>query len=162
MTLQLTSDQVWAEIEKNFFAVLGMVTAKGESRTVGINYVVDNHKLYIDTLKEAWKTKHIAANPHVSLTVTIAKRVLFMPWLKIPPATITFSGKAKVLDHSDVKAEVLQKLFRKVSLDEQAMSQLCVIEVTPQKDFLTYGVGIPLMQMRFPEKARGRAAVVGI
>jgi len=25
---------------------------------------------------------------------------------------------------------------------------------------VTYGIGIPLMQMRFPEKARGRAPVV--
>lgn len=30
----------------------------------------------------------------------------------------------------------------------------------PQKNFITYGVGIPLLQMRFPEKARGRIAVV--
>ena len=43
--------------------------------------------------------------------------------------------------------------------DEAAMAASCVIEVIPQKDFITYGVGIPLMQMRFPEKARGRAAV---
>ena len=44
-------------------------------------------------------------------------------------------------------------------IHHEAESELCVIEVTPQKDFITYGVGIPLMQMRFPEKARGRAAV---
>lgn len=79
MTIQLTSNQVSAEIEKNFFGVLGMVTAKGESRTVGINYVADDHKLYINTLKSAWKTKHVARNPHVSLTITIPKRVPLMP-----------------------------------------------------------------------------------
>jgi hypothetical protein len=98
MSVQLTSEQVWQEIEKNFFAVLGMVTAKEEARTVGINYVVDNQKLYIDTLKEAWKTKHIVANPHVSLTVPIAKRVPFMPWLKIPPDTtaLAFTKRVRV------------------------------------------------------------------
>ena len=154
MTLQLTSDQVWQEIEKNLFGVLGMVTAKNESRTVGINFVVDGHKLCFNTEKRMWKTKHIAANPHVSLTMPISKRIPFIPWLKIPPATITYSGEAKVLAHSDVKAEVLQKLYRNVNIDEQAMAELCVIEVTPQKDFITYGVGIPLMQMRFPDKAR--------
>ncbi|MBV7331540.1 pyridoxamine 5'-phosphate oxidase family protein [Chloroflexi bacterium TSY] len=154
MTLQLTSDQIWQEIEKNFFAVLGMVTAKDESRTVGINYVVDDHKLYIGTLKATWKTKHVARNPHVSLTITIPKRVPLMPWIKIPAATITFSGIAKVLERSEVNADVRQKLYL-----HEAESELCVIEVTPQKDFITYGVGIPLMQMRFPEKARGRAAV---
>ena len=42
---------------------------------------------------------------------------------------------------------------------KKAMARLCFIEVSPQKDFITYGVGIPLMQMRFPEKARGRVTV---
>lgn len=154
MTLQLTSNQVWIEIEKNFFGVLGMVTAKGEARTVGVNYVVDDHKLYIGTLKAAWKTKHVARNLHLSLTVAIPKRVPLMPWIKIPAATITFSGLAKVLERSQVSAGVRQKLYL-----HEAESELCVIEVTPQKDFITYGVGIPLLQMRFPEKARGRAAV---
>lgn len=36
MALQLTSAQVWQEIEKELFAVIGMVTAKHEARTVGI------------------------------------------------------------------------------------------------------------------------------
>lgn len=154
MTLQLPSNQVWAEIEKHIFGVLGMVTAKGEARTVGINYVVDNHKLYINTLKAAWKTKHVAQNPHVSLTITIPKRVPLMPWIKIPAATITFSGIAKVLAHNEVNATVRQKLYI-----HEAESELCVIEVIPQANFITYGVGIPLLQMRFPEQARGRAAV---
>ena len=80
MALQLTSDQVWQEIDRRFFGVLGMVTAKGESRTVGINYVVDDHKLFVNTDKEAWKTRHAAANPHVSVTIPIVKRVPLLPW----------------------------------------------------------------------------------
>jgi hypothetical protein len=155
MTLQLTSNQVWGEIETNSFGVLGMVTSKGESRTVGIVYVVDDHKLYIGAQKAAWKTKHIARNPHVSFTIPIAKRIPFMPWIKIPSATITFSGMAKVLEHNEVQAGLLQKLYR----HDEGRAEWCAIEVIPQKDFITYGVGIPLMQMRFPEKARRRAAV---
>jgi uncharacterized pyridoxamine 5'-phosphate oxidase family protein len=159
MTVQLTTEQVWQEIEANLFAVLGMVTPTGEARTAGIVYVVDDHKLYIGTAKAAWKTKHIARNPHVSLTIPIAKRIPFLPWIKIPAATITFAGVATVLDHHDVKDDVLKKLYRGVVKDEQALAASCVIEVVPQEDFITYGVGIPLMQMRFPEKARGRVAV---
>jgi uncharacterized pyridoxamine 5'-phosphate oxidase family protein len=159
MTVQLTTDQVWQEIEANLFAVLGMVTPPGEARTVGIIYVVDNRKLYIATQKAAWKAKHIAQNPHVSVTIPIAKRIPFLPWIKIPAATITFAGEAHVLENSEVSGEVLKKLYRDVVKDEQAMAASCVIEVTPQKDFITYGVGIPLMQMRFPDKARGRVAV---
>jgi uncharacterized pyridoxamine 5'-phosphate oxidase family protein len=159
MTQQLTSEQVWQEIEKNLFAVLGMVTAQGEARTVGIVYIVHEHKLYIGTQKAAWKAKHIAHNPHVSLTVAIAKQIPFLPWIKIPAATITFVGIAKVLEHGEVKADVLKALYRDVVKDEKAMAESCVIEVVPQGEFITYGVGIPLLQMRFPEKARGRAAV---
>ena len=40
MTVQLTADQVWQEIEKNHFAVLGMVTPTGEAHTVGIVYLI--------------------------------------------------------------------------------------------------------------------------
>lgn len=159
MTLQLTADQVWKEIEANLFAVLGMVAPTGEARTVGIVYVVDDHKLYIGADKAAWKAKHIARNPHVSVTVPIAKRIPFAPWIKIPAATITFSGVAHVLEHRQVKADVLMRLYRGVVKDEQALAASCVIEVTPQEDFITYGVGVSLMQMRFPDRARGRVAV---
>ena len=99
----------------------------------------------------------MAANPSVSLTIPIAKRVPFVPWLKIPPATVSFSGEARVLEHSDVEAEVLQKLFSKVSLDQETMATLCVIEVTPKRDFITYGIGIPLMQIALSgQSARAR------
>ena len=162
MTLQLTPDQVWQEIEKNFFAVLGMVNPKGEARTVGIVYVAHGRKLYTGSQKETWKVKHIRHNPHVSLTVTIAKRVPLLPWIKVPAATITFAGEAKVLESREVKADVLKALYRDVVKDETAMAESCVIEVTPAGEFITYGVGVPLMQMRFPDKARGRVAVASM
>ena len=76
MPMQLTSDQVWQAIEKELFAVLGMVTAQGEARTVGIVYIVRDRKLYIGTDQAAWKARHVAANPHVSITIPIAKRIL--------------------------------------------------------------------------------------
>lgn len=159
MTLQLTTEQVWTAIAQNLFAVLGMVTPKSEARTVGIVYTLHDHKFYIGTQKQTWKVKHIAANPHVSLTIPIAKRIAIMPWIKIPAATITCAGVARVLENQAVQAEVLQALYRGVVKDEKAMADSCVIEVTPQGDFVTYGVGVSLMQMRFPDKAQGRAPV---
>ncbi|CAN5738255.1 hypothetical protein BH10CHL1_BH10CHL1_19880 [soil metagenome] len=159
MTLQLTAEQVWKEIEQNLFAILGMVTPTGEARTVGIVYIVDDGKLYIGTQKAAWKAKHIARNPHVSLSIPLAKHIPFMPWIKIPAATISFSGTAGVLEHSEVRVEVLKKLYRNAMKDQKAMAESCVLEVTPQGEFITYGVGISLMQMRFPGKARGRVAI---
>lgn len=159
MTIQLTTEQVWQAIEKELFAVIGMVTARHEARTVGVVYVVRDRKLYIGTGKDTWKTRHIAENPHVSLTIPIAKRIPFLPWIKIPAATITFSGTARILPTEETPLDILQVVFRGLVENEEMMADSALIEVTPEKDFITYGVGVSLMTMRHPEKARGRAPV---
>jgi hypothetical protein len=159
MTAQLTSERVWEEIEKELFAVIGLVTADNESRTVGVVYITRNHRLYIASGKETWKVKHIAQNPHVSLTIPIHKRIPFMPWIKIPAATITFSGIAQILEPAETPTEIIQAIFRDMAGNTELMAESCLIEVTPVKDFITYGVGIPLMQMRDPKLARGRVPV---
>jgi uncharacterized pyridoxamine 5'-phosphate oxidase family protein len=159
MTYQLTSEQVWNELKKELFAVLGMVNSKGEARTVGIVYIVHDHKIYISTEKNTWKTRHIQSNPHVSITVPIAKRIPMMPWIKIPAATITFSGEAKVFEAKNVEGDILQALFRGLESDPEKLATVSVLEIEPVGDFVTFGIGIPLMQMRYPEKARGRAPI---
>ena len=161
MTLQLSTNQVWEAIEKETFAVIGMVTANNEARTVGIVYVVRDHNLYFGSFTKMWKVRHISANPHVSLTIAIDKRVPLMPWIKIPAATITFSGKARVLEAGEVPPDLLQAVFSNKDVDEQFIADSCVIEVTPEKDFITYGVGVSLLQMRDPNKSRSRAPVNG-
>ena len=159
MTIQLTADQVWEAVEKELFAVLGMVTANNEARTVGVVYVVHDRKLCIVTGKDTWKARHTAANHHVSVTIPIAKRIPVMPWVKIPAATITFSGTARVLPAREAPPELLRALMRGLAVDEEAVAGSCLIEVTPEKEFVTYGVGVPMMRMRHPEQARGRAPV---
>ena len=156
---EITSAQVWNEIEKQLFAVLGMVTAQNEARTVGIVYAVHEQKLYISTMKSAWKAQHITQNPHVSLTIPIAKRIPFLPWIKIPAATITFSGSANLLEPSELSDELISKLFRGMEITPETSPPYAIIEVTPEKKFITYGVGVPMMTMRDTEKARGRVAV---
>lgn len=159
MTLTLDKEMVWQEIEKQLFAVLGMVTANQEARTVGIVYLVDEYKLYIGTSKKAWKTRHIQQNPNVSLTIPIPKRIPIMPWIKIPSATISFSGKAQVLDLDNIPDDLLYRIYRGLEIDEAFRQEAVVIAVEPVGEFITYGVGVSLMTMRTPEKARGRAAV---
>jgi hypothetical protein len=159
MSQQLSSDQVWNELKKQIFAVLGVVTARGEARTIGIVYIVHDHKIYISTEKGAWKTRHVQNNPHVSITVPIAKRIPIMPWIKIPAATITFSGTATVFEAKNVVGDILRALFQGYESDPEKLATMSVLEIEPQGDFVTYGIGVPLMQMRYPEKARGRAPV---
>jgi hypothetical protein len=159
MTLQLTAEQVWEAIEKELFGVIGMVSAGNEARTVGIVYVVRDRRLYIGTGKETWKTRHIAQNPHISMTIPIHKSIPFLPWIKIPAATITFCGLAKILDPGETPQELVQAIYRGMAENEELMAESCLIEVTPVKEFVTYGVGIPMMKMRDPKQARGRAPV---
>ena len=158
---ELNQTQIWGQLNKQLFAVLGMVTKNGEARTVGIVYVVDDGKLYISSSKQAWKVRHIAQNPHVSLTVLIHKRIPFMPWIKIPAATITFSGQASLAEYDAVSEDIIQKLFRGTEFSPEEKADLRIIEVSPVGDFITYGVGVSMMEMRDQEKARGRVAVVG-
>lgn len=161
MIPNLTSELVWAELEKQLFAVLGMVTAQQEARTVGVVYVVHQRKLYITTRKDTWKARHLAQNPHVSLTVPIARRIPFLPWIKIPAATITFPGRARLLSVDEVPADLLAKLYRGLELEPEIRQETAVIEVQPEKSFVTYGVGVSTMTMRHPEKSRGRVSVNG-
>jgi hypothetical protein len=91
--------------------------------------------------------------------VPIAKRIPLMPFIKIPAATITFSGTAKVLDPHVLGQDILHALLQGNEKDTKKLDNLSVLEIEPQGEFVTYGIGIPLMEMRFPEKARGRAPV---
>jgi hypothetical protein len=58
-----------------------------------------------------------------------------------------------------VEDDILHAIFRGRESDSEMLATTVVLEIEPQGDFVTYGIGIPLMQMRFPEKSRGRAPV---
>ena len=64
-----------------------------------------------------------------------------------------------VLEPENVGRDVLHSLLRGLETDSEMLATMCVIAVEPVGDFITYGIGIPLMTMRHPEKARGRAPV---
>ncbi len=159
MAAPVTTDSVWNAMERQLFAVLGFVTPKGEARTAGIVYIVRSRLIYIGTGRDSWKARHIAKNPHVSLTVTIPKRIPFWPWIKIPAATITSQGRAEVQAVEAVEPKILQALTHGVELEPDAAANFAVIKVKPCGEFVTYGVGVPLLTMRKPEQARGRAPV---
>lgn len=109
---EITTAQVWDEIEEQLFAVLAMVSASGEARSVGIVYIVRNRRLYIGTDASAWKVRHVQRNSNVSMTIPIHRSIPLLPWIKIPAATITFSGVASVHEPSTVDSQIVQNLFR--------------------------------------------------
>jgi hypothetical protein len=159
MPANVTGEEVWREVSKGIFAVLGYVTPRGEARTAGIVYTVREREVYVATGRNSWKARHIARNPGVSLTVTIPKRIPFLPWVKIPPATISFQGQASVHELGEVPAEISRALLRGLEVTLEVQKEVCVIRIRPAGQFVTYGVGVSLPTMRKPEAARGRAPV---
>lgn len=159
MTNPATTEIVWDVIKEELFAVLGMVTKDRKARTVGIVYIIKDQKLYIGTRLDTWKARHIGSNPNVSITIPIAKRIPFLPWINIPQATITFSGTARVTPAVEVEYDLLKSVFHHLADDQEFIQESCLIEIIPQGEFITYGIGSPLRKMRHPKLARGRASV---
>ena len=155
----ITTEFVWAEIERQRFAVLSYVTPKAEARSAGVVYIVGDRKLYTRASTDSWKVKHIHLNPRVALNVTIPKRIPFMLWIKIPAATIALHGTARVIAAKDADPGVIRALARAVPDHSELKAQTSIIEIEPTGHFLTYGVGVPLLAMRDPKTARGRVPI---
>jgi hypothetical protein len=159
MPASITTDLVWGEVEAQRFAVLSYVTPKAEARSAGVVYIVRDRKLYVRASTDSWKARHIHLNPRVALNVTIPKRVPFIPWIKIPAATIALNGAARVVAAKDADPGVIRALTRAIPDHSELIAETSIIEVEPTGDFLTYGVGVPLLAMRDPKTARGRVPV---
>ncbi|MDH3622894.1 MAG: hypothetical protein OES69_16555 [Myxococcales bacterium] len=61
-------------------------------------------------------------NPRVALNVTIPKRIPFMPWFKIPAATIALNGAARVIAAKDADPGVIQALMARILLFLRTLS----------------------------------------
>ena len=155
----VTTDSVWEVLEKHLFGVLAYVTPSGEARSAGIVYVVADRVFYISTGTDTWKARHIKRNPHVSLTITVPKRIPFVPFLKIPAAVATCQGSAEMVSVTDVDESIVARLYRGLEVTDQLRVETSVIKVTPSGDFVTYGIGVPLIRMRDHEEASGRTPV---
>lgn len=157
--VQVSSQQVWDVLGKQVFAVVGMVSARGEGRTVGIVPTVRGGALWFLSMEGEWKIKHLRANAEVSVTYPIAKRVPLMPWIKVPAATITFQGTASVVPAADIPADVWRALTRGLEVPDGGDHPHVGVRIEPHGDFVTYGIGTSLMGMRDTVNARGRVAV---
>ncbi|WP_154793678.1 pyridoxamine 5'-phosphate oxidase family protein [Occultella kanbiaonis] len=155
--VELSTDDVWRVLEKQNFMVIGMVSARGMARTAGVMPCVVERVLWFTTNTQEWKAKHLAANPEVSATVPIPKRIPFVPWVQIPAATVTFAGVAQILPATQMPPGAREKLLRGLELGGAERGALIGVGVRPAGDFVTYGVGCSLLEMRDTEMARGRA-----
>lgn len=154
----MNSAQVWHTLRRHSFAVVGYSTPAGDPRSSGVVYgVLDGH-LYVAVAPDGWKARHIASSRRVAVTVPVPRGGLLSLIFPIPPATISFHGTAAVLPaDSDRGRAVLSQLHSLLPPERRATAVL--LEMTPEDVFVTYGIGVPLSQMRHPELARARIPV---
>jgi hypothetical protein len=149
----LTNEQIWDELAKASFAVVSYTTPAGEPRSSGVVYALTDHRMYVVVAVDSWKARHIAVNGKVSVTVPVRRGGLMSLVFPIPPETISFSGSAVVHEGRAVP-EALTRL-----VPPERLEHCRVIEIRPEGHFVTYGVGVPLLRMRVPERARGRVPI---
>jgi hypothetical protein len=128
----ITTEKVWRAVEKHFFAVLSFVTSRGEARSAGIVYTVRDWNIYIITETNTWKGQaYYRKPPRLDDGHDPEKRVTFMPWIPIPPATITFQGDASIHDVKEVPPEIIARLLCGLKLNDEDRAALCIIRIRP-------------------------------
>jgi hypothetical protein len=154
---RVTPQRVWKALESSSFAVVGYVTPRGKPRSSGVLYAAVDHRLYIVVAPDGWKGRHIATGDEVAVTVPIRRGNVLALVAPIPPATVSFHATATVHPAGSVdRQSVPKKVARLLPKDA---STGCLIELAPTGRFVTYGIGVSLIGMATPAKARGHVPV---
>lgn len=156
---RLTSDDVWHEIAKSSFAIVAYVTPAGEPRSSGVSFKSAGRRLYMAVDPDSWKAKHIESSGRVSVTVPVRRGGILTLLLPIPPATVSFQANAVVHQAAPLMAmtSLPKELVSLLPVDRETVVR--VIELSPYGEFLTYGLGVPLMDMKRPAVAQARVPV---
>jgi len=155
---RLTSEQVWRALAKASFAVVSHTTPTGEPRSSGVVYATAGRRLYAAVAADSWKARHIAASGRVAVTVPVRRGGLLSLLFPIPPATVSFHGTAIIYPPGPVQGRAVPKQLASL-LPAERQASCCVLEIIPEGQFLTYGLGVSLAQMRSPSAARARVPV---
>jgi hypothetical protein len=155
---QSTREEIWRRMSKASFAVLSYVTPSGEPRSSGVVYTTGRGRLYVAVAPDSWKALHIPVTGQVAMTVPVRRGGLLSLLTPIPPATISFHARAVVhpAGRSDITS-LLPELAKLVPPDRLADCR--IVEIVPEGQFLTYGIGTSLLAMRNPSAARSRVPV---
>ena len=153
----LTREQVWLALDKASFAVLGHVNGAGEPRSSGVVYGVADRRLYVVVAADGWKAHDLHTGDQVAVTVPVRRGGLLSLLFPIPPATISFHASVTVHEPDTVRPGMLPGDLAKL-LPASAAGSSVLLELVPTGAFLTYGIGVPLLDLRRPEVARGRVA----
>ena len=151
----LTSDVVWRHLSRATFAVVSYATPAGDPRSSGVLVKAVGQRLFVVVGAGSWKARHIGASGRVAVTVPVRRGGILSLVAPIPPATISFHGRATVRPSDS--APIPDELRSLIPPERRAGS--AVVEIEPEGHFVTYGIGVPLLRMRRPEASRARVPV---
>jgi len=155
----LTTERVWNELEKTSFAVISYVTPAGKPRSSGVMCAAARRRLYMVTAADSWKARQISGGDQVAVTVPIRRGGLLSLISPIPPATVSFHATAKV--HPPGWAGIESVPTKLVSqLPKEWRGAGCLLELVPEGNFLTYGLGVSLPDMAKPDAALAHVPVM--
>jgi hypothetical protein len=156
---RLTAADVWREIANASFAYVAHVTPTGEPRVSGVVFKSAGRRLYIAVDPDSWKAKHIQAHGRVSVVVPVRRGGMLAFVLPLPPATISFQAKAVVHPAGPIAQlkSAPKELASMVPAERKELAR--VIELSPDGEFLTYGLGVSLPEMLHPAIAQARVPV---
>ena len=143
LAARLSSEQVWHQVAKASFAVLGYVIPTGEPRSIGVVYKSIGRRLYVAVASDSWKARHIAASRRVAVTVPVRRGGILSLLAPIPPATISFHVSAIVHPTGSPQLRPLLKELDSL-LPAERPAAACLIEILPEGVFVTYGLGVSL------------------
>jgi general stress protein 26 len=149
---EFSFDFIEKEVRKKTFGVLTAIDSKGRPHSTGILYGVappeSKFALYMLTVEEYAKVRHVKRNPNVSLVVTFPHY-----YVRFAPASyVMFRGAAELVPFNDSDAQWAfnQKRILKMNLgvDSDLLENAVFIKMNPEPTVYCYGVGFGIMELR--------------
>ena len=140
-------------MKKNMWLVLSTANEKGNPQSSVIVYSSDGNALYFTTGINTLKAKNMQKNPNVSVTIPFRMNLLHK-LIPAPPGELHFKAKAEFLEREDEEVQTMLARIIKYEEKVEIPQETVYVKLVPTSKIATYGVGIKLINLRFPEKAR--------
>ena len=140
-------------MKKNMWLVLSTANEKGNPQSSVIMYESDGNAIYFTTGKNTLKAKNIRNNNNVSVTIPFRKNIIHK-LIPAPPGELNFQAKAQFLERESEEIKTMLPRVLEFEVKSGIKADTVYLKLTPKKKIATYGVGIKLFHLRFPEKAR--------
>lgn len=146
-------EEVKKILKSNMWLVISTVDEKNRPHSSVVVYQSDGDILICQTGIDTVKARSIKKNSNISVTIPFRKNFLHK-LVPAPPAELHFTATAEILPYDNEEAKKIFARFLKHSESVEKPQETIWIKVKPSKLISTYGVGIKLLDMRKPNKAR--------